>query len=71
MCVCGGGGGGGGEVSNRNPASFKSKLYFHGKFWINLINLGYRIYPKYSHPLLFTSYFSSTCIKLLDEWQTV
>ena len=28
---------------------FDSKLQHHGKFWINLINLGYRIYPKYSH----------------------
>ena len=61
-----------------NPP-LNNKFHFHGKFWINLINLGYRIYPKYSHPLLFTLYFSLTstfhylrmCIKLLDEWQTV
>ena len=27
-----------------------SKFHVHGKFWINMINLEYRIYPKYSHP---------------------
>ena len=24
-----------------------SKFHFHRKFWINLINLGYHVYPKY------------------------
>ena len=48
--------GGGGE----GGAPFDSKFHFHSKFWINLINTGYHIYPKYSHPLLFTFYFSST-----------
>ena len=36
---------------------FEAKFHFHGKFWINL---GYHIYSRYSHPLLFTLYFSST-----------
>ena len=26
-----------------------SKIHFNGKFWIDLTNLGYRIYTKYSH----------------------
>ena len=26
--------------------SFDSKFHFHGKFWINSINLEYHIYPK-------------------------
>ena len=39
---------------------FRLKFHFHGKYGITSINLGYRIYPKYSHPLLFTLYFSST-----------
>ena len=30
---------------------FDSKFHFRGVFWMNL---GYRIYPKYPHPLLFT-----------------
>ena len=34
---------------------FVSTVQFHGKFWVNL---GYRIYPKYPHPLLFTLYSS-------------
>ena len=29
---------------------FDSKFYFPGKFWINLMNFEYHIYPKYSHP---------------------
>ena len=34
---------------------FDSKFQFHWKFqWINLINLGLRIYSKYSNTLLFT-----------------
>ena len=49
-----------------------SKFHFHGKLWISI---GYRIYPKYQHPLLFTLYFSSSpfdnlrvrLCKLLDE----
>ena len=32
---------------------FISKFHFHGNFWKNLINLEYRIYPKYSHPCSF------------------
>ena len=55
---------------------FDSEFHFHDKFWINL---GHHIYPKYSHPMLFTIYFSSTspfyylciCVKLLGECQTV
>ena len=35
---------------------FDSKFHIYGKC---LINLEYRIYPKYPHPLLFTFYFSS------------
>ena len=50
VCVVGGWGGGGGGFS-RIP--FDSKFHFHGKFWINLINLVYNIYSKYSHLLLF------------------
>ena len=54
---------------------FDSEFHFHGQFCINVIKLGFRIYPKYSHPLLLTLYFSSTspfkCVKLLGEWQTV
>ena len=37
-----------------NPL-FDSKFHFHGKFWINLINLEYHFYPKYSHPCIFKS----------------
>ena len=33
---------------DRSP--FDWKFHFPGKFWIHLINLEYRIYPKYSHP---------------------
>ena len=54
-------------------------VHFHGKLWIDFINLGYRIYHRYSYPILFTIYVSSTgqfyylwmCVKLLREWQTV
>ena len=46
----GGEGGEGGGVSVK--PCFDSK--FHGKFWINLKDLGYCVYPKCSHPLLFT-----------------
>ena len=61
---------------NRTPPlhtfNSKKKNNFHGKLQINLINLGYRIYPKYSHPLPFAMHLSSTnpfyylwmCIKL-------
>ena len=73
VCVCGGGGGG----FQSNPLWLK--IHFHGKFWRNLINLGYRFYPEYSHSSHFTIYFSSKnppnylymWVKLLDEWQTV
>ena len=41
-----------GEVSVEPP--FDAKFHFHWKFCINMVNLGYRIYPTYSHPLLFT-----------------
>ena len=30
------------------PPAFESNVHFHEKLWINF---GYRIYPKYSHPL--------------------
>ena len=33
---------------------FDSKFHFPGNFWISLMNFRYRIYPKYSHILLFT-----------------
>ena len=39
---------------------FDPKFHFHGKVWITLVSLEYRIYHKYSHPLLFILYFSST-----------
>ena len=63
-----------GGIVSRTP--FHTKFQFHGKFGLNL---EYCIYPKYSHPLLFTLYFSSTSPfnyllmweKLLYEWQTV
>ena len=42
------------EVSGK--PHFDSKFHFHGKFWINLINLGYRIYPEYLHLLPYTEY---------------
>ena len=42
----------GGVRSNRH---FSSKFYFHRKFWINLINLEYSIFPKYSHLSPYTS----------------
>ena len=34
----------GGKRGSVEP-HFDSKFHFHGKFWINLINLEYRIYP--------------------------
>ena len=38
---------------NRAPptSTFESKVHFHWKLWINL---GFRIYPKYPHPLFLT-----------------
>ena len=33
-----------------------SEFYFHEKFWVNLINLGYCIHSEHSHPLLQYSY---------------
>ena len=61
-----------------NPA-LTQNFIFHGKFWDFLIKMGYCFYPKYSHPLLFTVYFSSASpfyylqmsVKMLDVWQTV
>ena len=47
VCVCGGGG---------NLTPFNLKISFLVKIWINL---EYRIYPKFSHPLRFTLYFTS------------
>ena len=35
------------------------KIHFHGKVWRNSLNLGHCIYPKYSHALHFTLFFSS------------
>ena len=69
----------GANAESSVKSHFDSKFHFHGKFWIYLINLGYRIYPEYLHTLLFILYFSSTspfyylkkCVKLLGEWQTV
>ena len=40
-------GGSGERGSIETP--FNSEFHFLGKFWLNLINFGYRIYPKYSH----------------------
>ena len=58
------------------PIPYDLKCHFHGKFWINVINLGNRINPKYSHPLIFTLYIRPfyylwMCVKLLGEWKTV
>ena len=39
---------------------FWLKISFLQDVWISLINLGYHINSIYSHPLLFTLYFSST-----------
>ena len=74
-CVCVWGGGGWWSVE----PPFDTKFYFHGNFWINLLSLGYHVYPKYLHLLLFILYFSSTspfyylrmCVELLCVWQTV
>ena len=41
--------GGSGNWSNPRPL-FDSKFHIHLNFWINMLNLEYRIYPKYSHP---------------------
>ena len=43
-------GGGGEGWWGSVETSFDSKFHFHRKFWIKLINLEYRFYPKYSHP---------------------
>ena len=38
------------ELQSSTPTlAFESKVHFHGKLWIYF---GYRIYPKYSHPIL-------------------
>ena len=66
MGARGGAGGGGGVQSN---LLLTQNFYFLGKFRINLIHLGYRIYPNYSHPSN-KSHFT-ICVKLLGEWQTV
>ena len=60
VCVCVWGGGGGGSVE----PPFDSEFHFHGNF-CKLVNLRYRIYPKYSHLFLFTLYFFSTSPVLL------
>ena len=54
VCVCGGGG-----VDSVEPP-IDLKFHFSWEIFENLINLGYRIYPKYSYPLLVTVHFSST-----------
>ena len=41
-------------------STFDPNFHFHGQFWIHWIHFEYCIYPKYSHPLLFTLYLSST-----------
>ena len=59
VCVCGGGGGGegGGRGSwGTIEPLFDSNFHFHGKLWINVTDLGYRNYPIYSLPWLFTLY---------------
>ena len=74
VCVCVWGGGGWFSRTH-----WDAKFHFHGKFWINLINLGYHIYHKNSHILLFTLYFFTSpfyylwiYVKLLlEEWQRV
>ena len=58
------GGGGGGRFRRGSWGSIEppltKNLNFHGNFWIKLINFGYRIYFKYSHPLLVEVHFT-TC----------
>ena len=39
-----------------NP--FDSKFHFRWKFWINVVNFGYHIYPICSHTLLLTLYLT-------------
>ena len=57
LCVAGADSeGGGGSLGSVEP-HFDSKFHFYRNVWINL---GYCIYPRYSHPLLFVLYFSST-----------
>ena len=34
-------GGGGGGVGGFSRTHFDSKLHFHGKFWINILNIGH------------------------------
>ena len=50
----GGGGCGGLGFGAVQPNPLCFKFHFYEKLWRNLINLGYNIYIKYSHPLLFT-----------------
>ena len=60
------GGFGGGSWGFRQTP-FDLEFHFHEKVWINLINWGYLIYPKYLHPfhLPYTSlqqvHFNTTC----------
>ena len=63
---------------SQTPLLFK--IHFRGKFWRTLMNLGYRIHPKYSHSLNLTLYMNSStspfnylwmCVKFLDAWQKV
>ena len=66
------GGGGSGSRGEGIEPDLNSKFYFHGKFGINL---GCRIYPKYSQLLLFTLYFSSTstfvtCERVYNCWMS-
>ena len=56
---------------------FDLKFHFLGKFFIQLINLQYYFYSKYSHPLTLTLYFFSNKSSLLPmnvckiaEWVT-
>ena len=52
VCQCRGGfRGGSGWGRGFSRITFDSKFHVYGNFRINLINLGYRIYPKYSHVL--------------------
>ena len=48
-----------GGQGQSNP-SFYSKFHFHGNFWLNLIDWGRCIYPKYSHFLFLILIFSTT-----------
>ena len=62
----------GGSEGSIEPA-FDSEFHLHTKFWIDLINLGYHIYRKYSQFLLFALNISLrevnfTTLKLLYEW---